>query len=51
MARKEKCTRCSKPASPRYAPMESWNLSSPLCGACYSYLIGEHYEGEHTRIS
>ncbi len=50
MAKKAVCTLCSKPAHPRYVPMESWKMTGTLCGKCYSKLISDHYDGEHVRV-
>ncbi len=46
----EKCAACEAKLERRYIPMREWNMKGPLCGDCYSRLIGEFYPGEHVRM-
>ena len=46
----EKCAACEAKLERRYLPMREWNMKGPLCGDCYSRLIGEFYPGEHVRM-
>jgi hypothetical protein len=47
----EKCTLCKGPIVQKYIAMKGWDISGPLCSACYSKKIGEHYPGAHTRVN
>ena len=35
----------------RYVPMKEWGMEGPVCGACYSAGLDEHYPGDHVRIN
>jgi hypothetical protein len=38
-----KCVACSAEMTFRYRPMEGWNVTGFICGACYSQKLLEHY--------
>ena len=45
------CAQCGGKINQTYMPMAGWGVRGPLCGACYSKRIAEHYPGEHVRIN
>lgn len=46
-----KCTVCGRKMAAQYMGMEEWSEPGPMCGACYSAKIHDHYPGKHERMS